>query len=129
MSAIAILLSLLCGAPDGRLVFPAFNADRRFEGLRASKMINAVTTAHQPEPLVTANGAQTKATASATPSQKPTQTASSSGAPVDTVQISSAAQAASKETLETSAQTAKEATGGDHKAQRLLAKEAAAEKG
>jgi hypothetical protein len=90
-------------------------------------MISAVTIAHQAEPPVAANAAQSKAT----PTQKPTQTASSAGAPVDTVQISSAAQAAqaaTKEILETSAQTAKEAAGGDHQAQRLLAKEAA-EKG
>jgi hypothetical protein len=91
-------------------------------------MISAVTIAHQAEPPVAANAAQPKATASATPSQKPTQTASSASAPSDTVQISSAAQALLKESRETPAQTAKEAAGGDHQAQRLLAKEAADEK-
>ncbi len=91
-------------------------------------MISAVTIAHQTEPPVSTNAAQTEATASTTPSQKPAQTASSANAPADTVQISSAAQTALKETLETPAQTAKEAAGGDHQAQRLLAKEAAAEK-
>jgi hypothetical protein len=92
-------------------------------------MISAATIAHQAELPVAANAAQTKTPASATPTQKPTQTASSAGAPVDTVRISSAAQVALKETLETPAQTAREAAGGDHQAQRLLAKETAAEKG
>ena len=43
----------------------------------------------------------------------------------DTVQISSAAQAL-QEAIESPAQTAKEASAGDHQAQRLLAREAAA---
>jgi hypothetical protein len=41
----------------------------------------------------------------------------------------SAAAAALKEVTETSAQTVKEASGGDHQAQKLLAKEAAARAG
>jgi len=45
-------------------------------------------------------------------------------APVDTVQISAAAQAL-KEAIENPAQTAREAAGGDIQAKRLLAKEAA----
>jgi hypothetical protein len=45
-------------------------------------------------------------------------------APVDTVQISAAAQAL-KEAIENPAQTAKEAASGDIQAKRLLAKEAA----
>ena len=90
-------------------------------------MISAVATAHQPEPGV-ASTTQTKVTTSATANQKPTQTASSASVPVDSVQISNAAQAALKETLETSAQTAKEAAGGDRQAQRLIAREVAAEK-
>ena len=53
--------------------------------------------------------------------------------PVDTVTISSAAQAlaqaAAKEAMETPAQTAQEARGGDTQAQRLLAKEAAEKAG
>jgi hypothetical protein len=44
----------------------------------------------------------------------------------DTVQLSSAAQAALLEALETPAQTAKEARGGDIQAKRLMAKQAAA---
>ena len=90
-------------------------------------MISAVTSAHQPQP-VAAQAAQTKVTVSATAHTKPTQTASSASVPADTVQISSAAQAALKETLETSAQTAKEASNGDRQAQRLIAREVAAEK-
>ena len=44
--------------------------------------------------------------------------------PVDTVQLSSAAQKALQEATETQAQTAKEAGKGDMQAKRLLAKEA-----
>jgi len=44
----------------------------------------------------------------------------------DTVQISTAAKALSQENLETPAQTAKEASGGDIQAIRLLARHAAA---
>jgi hypothetical protein len=47
-------------------------------------------------------------------------------APADTVQISSAAQQLLKEAIETPAQTAQEAAGGDAQARRLLASEAAA---
>ena len=46
--------------------------------------------------------------------------------PRDSVQLSSAAQAALREALETPAQTAKEAGTGDVQAKRLLAKHAAA---
>lgn len=45
--------------------------------------------------------------------------------PSDTVQLSSSAQAALREALETPAQTAKEAGTGDLQAKRLLAKQAA----
>jgi len=47
-------------------------------------------------------------------------------APTDTVQLSSAAQAALQEALETPAQTAKEAGAGDPQAKRLLVRKAAA---
>jgi hypothetical protein len=90
-------------------------------------MISAVTSASQAQSSV-ANATQTKATASSTSSQKSTQ-ASSAVVAADTVEISNAAQAALKEVLETPAQTAKEAAAGDRQAQRLLAKEAAEEKG
>lgn len=43
----------------------------------------------------------------------------------DTAQLSSAAQAALKEAMETPAQTSKEASRGDLQAQRLLARESA----
>ena len=56
----------------------------------------------------------------------PSQPANST--PKDTVQISKAAQTALQESQETQAQTTKEAQGGDHQAQRLLAKEIAAKK-
>lgn len=46
----------------------------------------------------------------------------SASAPTDTVQLSSAAQAALREAMETPAQTAKEAGSGDAQAKRLLAK-------
>jgi hypothetical protein len=62
---------------------------------------------------------------SATLSQKSTHPQASSA---DTVQISAAAQTALQEVLEVPAQTAKEARNGDHQAQRLLARETAAQK-
>lgn len=62
--------------------------------------------------------------AAATPSPAPAPKASS---PAATVNISSAATAI-QESLETSAQTAKEAGHGDQQAVRLLAREAAAKK-
>ena len=46
--------------------------------------------------------------------------------PIDSVQLSSAAQAALREIVETPAQTAKEAGTGDAQAKRLLAKQEAA---
>jgi len=46
--------------------------------------------------------------------------------PVDKVQLSSEAQAALREAVETPAQTAKEASSGDAQAKRLLAKQEAA---
>ena len=51
------------------------------------------------------------------------QAAVTSSAPQDTVQISTAAQAALQESRETQAQTAKEAAHGDRPAVKLLAKE------
>lgn len=45
--------------------------------------------------------------------------------PTDTVQVSNAARQAVQETIETPAQTSKEAAGGDPQARRLLAREAA----
>ncbi len=92
------------------------------------KMISAITSAaHESLKLASASQAQPAANSAAQslPKAQPQSTAQ----PVtDTVQISTAAQAALRETLETPAQTAKEASSGDRQAQRLLAKEAAASK-
>jgi hypothetical protein len=67
------------------------------------------------------------------PAAKPAANATSTqprptAAAKDTVQISSAAQAALKAAAEPQAQTAKQASAGDHQAQTLLAKEQAARK-
>ena len=63
-------------------------------------------------------------------SQKPTQSqaTTSSNLPTDTVKISTAAQTAVAEALETQVTTLKEAAKGDPQAVRLLTKEAAAQK-
>jgi hypothetical protein len=88
-------------------------------------MAIAITSAHQADPTPASATQAPSAAKSATVSQKstPSQTLST-----DTVQISSAAQTALQEVLEAPAQTAKEARSGDHQAQRLLAREAAAQK-
>lgn len=59
------------------------------------------------------------------PAPTSSQTSTQSTLPKDTVQISNAAQLAIKETIETPAQTATEASRGDAQARRLLAREAA----
>jgi hypothetical protein len=88
-------------------------------------MAIAITSAQQADPTQASATQAPSFAKSATVSQKstPSQTLST-----DTVQISSAAQTALQEVLEVPAQTAKEARGGDHQAQRLLAREAAAQK-
>ena len=78
----------------------------------------------------TSNATQTQPVAHSTkPSpQKPTQPEPKSATITDSVQLSKAGQAmlaAVQEAIETPAQTAKEARGGDLQAQRLLAKTAA----
>ncbi|MDA8327322.1 MAG: hypothetical protein M0033_14095 [Nitrospiraceae bacterium] len=78
-------------------------------------MVNNVSSSTSTQPAAQPKPVDAKVTQS-----KPQQT------PNETVQISNAAQAALKELTETQAQTAKEANTGDHQAQRLLAKEAAA---
>lgn len=62
-----------------------------------------------------------------TPANTPEKTAAPAPAkaPTDTVTISSAGKAALAEAMETAAQTAREARGGDHQAQRLQARIAA----
>jgi hypothetical protein len=82
--------------------------------------INPVSTAHQTELVAQPTASQPKP-----PVEKP-QTQET-----DTYQPSAAykaAQAALQEATETPAQTAKEARSGDPQAQRLIAKEAAAER-
>jgi hypothetical protein len=91
-------------------------------------MIDAVTSATQTDAV--------SAIESATSNQQPLQTkpqsqsngSTTSNAIQDTVSISSAAQSSVQEATETQTQTAKEARGGDHQAQRLLAREADAKK-
>lgn len=75
-----------------------------------------------------ANTAQVASTASHTQSANQGSTpAKAQSAAKDTVTISSAAVLAAQEAMETPAQTAKEARGGDMQAKRLLAKQAASE--
>jgi hypothetical protein len=75
-------------------------------------------------PVTSATHAQV-ATQSTAVTQQPAQ-AKPQAAPKDTVQISSAAKQILQESIETPAQTTKEAAGGDAQARRLLAREAAA---
>jgi len=79
------------------------------------KMSDPVAAVSQTQPAT--QPADVRPRAPATPPQS---------VPTDTVQLSSAAQAALQEALETPAQTAKEASTGDPQARRLLAREAAA---
>jgi hypothetical protein len=88
-------------------------------------MANAITSVQQADPTAAYATQAPSPAKTATISQKSTQPQTS---PADTIQISSAAQTALQEVLEAPAQTAKEARSGDHQAQRLLAREAAAQK-
>jgi hypothetical protein len=88
-------------------------------------MAIAITNAHQADPALASATQASSAAKATTVSQKSTP---SKTPPNDTVQISGAAQSALQEVLEAPAQTAKEARGGDHQAQRLLAKEASLQK-
>ena len=93
-------------------------------------MASAITNTTQADTTAASATLAPPAAKSATSSQKSAQSQppSTVSTPADTVQISSAAKAALQEALETRAQTANEARSGDHQAQRLLAKEAAARK-
>jgi hypothetical protein len=71
-----------------------------------------------------ASAAQTQSAPKAPAQSQP----SNASLPHDTVSISKAAHSAQQEATETQAQTAREATQGDHQAQKLAAKEAAASK-
>lgn len=83
-------------------------------------MISPITNATQTDPVVAGASNQ-----KVTPSQPPSNTSTTT---TDTVSISSAAKAALQEATETQAQTIKEAQSGNLQAQRLLAKEEAAQK-
>lgn len=87
--------------------------------IHAAPSVTVSSTGKTPTPLVRM-APNSKAT--------PPESQPSGRVATDTVQISNAALAAMQEAVETPAQTAKEASGGDHQAQRLLAKEAAATK-
>ena len=86
-------------------------------------MISVVTHATQAEPTGAVFAQSQPVAKSVTSTQSQPQ--SKTSIPTDTVQISDAARAALQETMETPAQTAKEAGAGDHQAQRILAREAA----
>jgi hypothetical protein len=82
-------------------------------------MVNATSNVTQTQPVAQSTKPST---------QKPTQPEPKSVTITDSVQLSKAGQAmlaAVQESIETPAQTAKEARGGDLQAQRVLAKEAA----
>ena len=88
-------------------------------------MSNSITSATQTESAVRPTGSLQSAAVSNSEPSKPQSVTKAA----DTVQLSQAAQAALaalKEIAETSAQTTKEAAGGDSQARRLLAKEAEA---
>jgi hypothetical protein len=88
-------------------------------------MSNAISAVTHSDPATTqTSSAPTGSTQKAPQSQ----TLSSTSSPNDTVQISTAAQQALQEALETQAQTLKEAANGDPQAHRLLIKEVAAQK-
>jgi len=92
-------------------------------------MLSPVSNSTHPD-VANAHASQAQSAAQATAAQKPQEAKPQSTASnvQDTVTVSSAAQAALKEATETAAQTQKEAASGDHQAQRLQAKEQAAEK-
>lgn len=81
-------------------------------------MIHSISSTSATQPVA--------APATAKLGPKTSQSKPKSSESTDTVQLSSAAQAALKELTETPAQTTKEANGGDRQAQRLLAKQSAA---
>ena len=84
-------------------------------------MVSSISSTPPAQPVAQSTSSSTQKT-----TQSKSQPVASSG---DTVQLSSAAQAALaaiKEAQETPSQTAREASGGDVQARRLLAREAAA---
>lgn len=94
-------------------------------------MANAISSVTQAAPAAV-TAAQAQAAPQAAPANQKAsqpQAAAKTPPPIDTVQVSTAAQAALQESRETSTQTAQEASRGDHQAARLLAKLAAEKKG
>ena len=91
-------------------------------------MANAITSATHADPTIAAAAQKLPVEKSAKASDSSTQ-AKPTPAPQDTVQISKAAQTAVQEARETRTQTTQEAAKGDRQAQKLLAKETAAQKG
>jgi len=77
-------------------------------------MISPINNVVHPQPEPTAPPAASRQTPPQAKAQPPV---------TDTVQLSSGVKAVVQETLETPAQTAKEASAGDAQAKRLLAKE------
>lgn len=88
-------------------------------------MAIAITAATPADPSAAGVAQAPPVQKSATQSQQTTQSQPQS---TDTVKITNAGQTALQESLEPQTQTATEASKGDHQAQRLLAKELAAQK-
>ena len=91
-------------------------------------MANPITSATQAGPQAAAQAKPVVEPATSSQKSAAPQQPGSSSPLADTVHISSAGQSALQEAIETSAQTAREARGGDRQAQNLLAREAAAGK-
>jgi hypothetical protein len=92
-----------------------------------SDAITAVTHS-DPATKITTQASHGAQPASSAPRSLQSQAPSTTNSPKDIVQISTAAQQALQEALETQAQTLREAANGDPQAHRLLIKEAAARK-
>jgi hypothetical protein len=90
-------------------------------------MANAISSATPADPTIAAAAQKLPVAKSAKATDDSTQ-AKPVAAPKDTVQISGAAQSAVQEARETRTQTTQEAAKGDRQAQKLLAKETAAQK-
>jgi hypothetical protein len=88
-------------------------------------MAHAITSATQTQATTMTQSQPVAKPASAVQASAPAKVSST---PKDTVQISSTAQTALQESLETPVQTARAAVSGDRQAQRLLARETAAKK-
>ena len=92
-------------------------------------MAHAITNATQADPTIAAAAQKLPVAKSAAKATDNSTQAKPVAAPKDTVQISTAAQTAVQEARETRTQTTQEAAKGDRQAQKLLAKETAAQKG